>query len=126
MSAVRVREARALFQSRLYDGAYYLGGLAVENALKACIAKATERHQFPDRGRANRAYSHNLEGLLREAGLERHLTLAAPAVQAAWALVKDWRVETRYEAGKSGKEADEFLRAVVGRQGILPWLKPFW
>jgi hypothetical protein len=38
LSAVRSREAKALAQVGLYDGAYYLGGLAVECALKSKIA----------------------------------------------------------------------------------------
>jgi hypothetical protein len=36
---------------------YYLAGYPVEFALKACIAKSTERHDFPDKRRANQ--SHN-------------------------------------------------------------------
>lgn len=67
LSAVRIREARLLFRSRLYDGTYYLGGLAVENALKACIARATQRYEFPDRDRANQVYVHDLEKLLKAA-----------------------------------------------------------
>lgn len=91
LSAVRIREARTLLRAHSYAGAYYLGGLAVENALKACLARATQRHEFPDRHRANRAYTHNLEGLLKEAGLQPQLTSAIPAVQAAWARAKDWQ-----------------------------------
>ena len=126
LSAVRLREARILLQAHLYDGAYRLGGLAVENALKACIARATQRHEFPDRPRANRAYTHDLEGLLKEASLESQLTSAIPAVKRAWARAKDWRIEARYELAKSETEAAEFLQAVAGRHGVLPWLKQFW
>jgi HEPN domain-containing protein len=126
LSVVRVREARILLQAHLYDGACHLGGLAVENALKACIARATLRREFPDRPRANRAYTHDLEGLLREAGLESRLTSAMPAVKSAWARAKDWQVDGRYELAKSQTEAMEFLQAIAGRQGVLPWLRQYW
>lgn len=42
LAMVRVREAEMLLAAGLFDGAYYLAGLAVECALKACIAKATQ------------------------------------------------------------------------------------
>ncbi len=126
LSAARVREARTLLRTHSYDGAYYLGGLAVESALKACIARATQRYEFPDRYRANRVHSHDLEDLLRAAGLEPRLRSANLVVQAAWARAKDWSVETRYRVGKSEIEVTEFLRAVAGRNGVLQWLRQFW
>jgi HEPN domain-containing protein len=49
LSKVRLKEAKALLDLGLYDGAYYLAGYAVECALKAGIAKETRRHQFPDK-----------------------------------------------------------------------------
>ena len=125
LSVVRVREARALLRVRLYDGAYYLGGLAVENALKACIARATQRHEFPDRDRANRVYTHRLEGLLNEAGLQPELRSTQPVVREAWAQVKVWQIDVRYEVGRSAAEVNNFLRAVAGRDGVLRWLRQF-
>jgi len=38
-----------LLRLGLFDGAYYLAGYAVECALKACIAKGTQRFEFPDK-----------------------------------------------------------------------------
>jgi len=49
---------------RLTDGAYYLAGYAVECALKACIAKKTQRHEFPDKRRVDASHTHNLIQLL--------------------------------------------------------------
>jgi hypothetical protein len=49
LAAVRLKEARVLLRAGCYEGAYYLAGYAVECALKACISKQTERHEFPDR-----------------------------------------------------------------------------
>jgi HEPN domain-containing protein len=70
LARIRLREARALLEARCYDGAYYLCGYAVEVALKACIAKQTRRHDFPDRKTVNDSYSHDLRTLIKVAGLE--------------------------------------------------------
>jgi hypothetical protein len=53
----RIREARLLLAGAEFDGCYYLTGYAVEAALKACIAKATRRFEFPDKDRANRVFT---------------------------------------------------------------------
>jgi len=126
LSAVRIREAKALAQVRLYDGAYYLGGLAVECALKSAIARMTQRYEFPDQRQVNRAYTHNLEDLLRLAGLEPRLAAAEAAVRGNWAKTKNWNVETRYHVGRTEAEALGFLDAVAGRYGVQRWLKQFW
>jgi hypothetical protein len=42
----------------------------VECALKACIAKGTERYEFPDKKRVDASYTHNLQELVKLAGLE--------------------------------------------------------
>ena len=39
LAKTRIREAKALLDNGLFDGAYYLAGYAVECALKACIVK---------------------------------------------------------------------------------------
>jgi hypothetical protein len=126
LSTTRVRDAQALLRANAYDGAYYLGGLAIENALKACIAKATQRFEFSDRQRANRVYSHDLEELLKAAGLEDRLRSASLVIRAAWTTVKEWDVETRYRLGMPEIEVREFLRAATGRNGVLRWLRQFW
>ena len=54
----------------LHDGAYYLAGYAVECALKACIAKETKRHEFPDKRRVDASYTHTLRDLVKVARLE--------------------------------------------------------
>jgi hypothetical protein len=126
LSVVRVREAKALAHVRLYDGAYYLGGLAVESALKSSIARMTLRHEFPDLRRVQRAYTNNLEDLLRLAGLESWLDAAETAVRDAWDRTKNWNVETRYHVGRPEAEVLAFLDAVAGRHGVQRWLRQFW
>lgn len=126
LSLLRVREARSLYAASHFDGAYYLGGPGVECALKACIARKTRRFEFPDKPRADRAYNHRLEVLMKEAGLELELARASDAVKENWTTVRDWKVEVRYATGRSRAECQAFLAAVTGRDGALPWLKRFW
>src|ERR1700693_5859100 len=70
LSRVRLKEAAALLRLGLFDGAYYLAGYAVECALKACIAKGTQRFEFPDKKKVESSHSHNLREPARVAGLE--------------------------------------------------------
>ncbi len=67
---VRLREAKLLLSASAPDGAYYLAGYAAEFALKACVAKRTERHDFPDKVRANRSWTHNIKELINVADLK--------------------------------------------------------
>jgi HEPN domain-containing protein len=43
LAELRITEAKVLLDNGFYAGAYYLAGYAVECALKACIAKLTNR-----------------------------------------------------------------------------------
>jgi HEPN domain-containing protein len=126
LSTVRVREAKVLARAGLYDGAYYLGGLAIECALKSVIARMTRRYEFPDLRRVNRAYTHNLDDLLKLASLEPRLDAAEPGVRASWAKAKLWNVETRYHTGRPAVEVLAFLDAVAGRYGVQRWLRQYW
>jgi HEPN domain-containing protein len=64
LSSLRLREAKLLFAANAPDGAYYLAGYAVECALKACIARSTERHDFPDLKRVKDNYTHKAKDLI--------------------------------------------------------------
>src|SRR5450759_5245968 len=71
LSKVRLKEAAALLKLELFDGAYYLAGYAVECALKACIAKGTQRGEFPDKKKVDLSHSHDLPQLFKVAGLDK-------------------------------------------------------
>lgn len=49
LSIVRLDDAKLLFQSGRYSGAYYLSGYAVELAIKACIARVFQANAIPDK-----------------------------------------------------------------------------
>jgi hypothetical protein len=64
LSKVRLIEARMLLDGQSYAGAYYLTGLALECALKACIARSSEQYDFPELKRVQDSWNHDLTRLL--------------------------------------------------------------
>jgi hypothetical protein len=111
------------------DGAYYLAGYSVECALKACIAKMTQRHDFPDKRKADSSYTHSFEKLLKVAELEEALAEEARrdlAFRDNWDLVQWWSEHSRYST-ISAQEARALVNAVSDRNhGVLRWLKRYW
>ena len=95
LALARVADAKGLFAAERYDAAYYLAGLSVECALKARIARATARYEFPGRRTAERAFTHDLKSLLAFAGLKPELEQALMSLQENWDLVSNWGVDVR-------------------------------
>ena len=131
LAEVRIKEALVLLENQCYEGAYYLAGYAVECALKACIARNTNQYDFPpDRNTVNRIYSHNLEWLLQEAGLEEtHALEDSTNAQFAvnWHLVIEWRETVRYKPFVSQEDAENLVTAVADEDhGVLAWLRKLW
>jgi HEPN domain-containing protein len=128
LTRLRVNDARALLRNGNKEGAYYLTGLAVECALKAAIARRTQRHEFPPKPSIVRGiYDHDLNKLLKSAGLEKVLETAAvgnAALKQNWVLVKDGTVESRYVT--TGLDGEVMYRAATGRNGVLAWLRQHW
>jgi HEPN domain-containing protein len=128
LAELRAKEAATLARSRNQQGAYYLGGFAVECALKACIAKKTRRHDFPaDAKLAGRVYSHDLTELLKLADLDYQLDKDMRTnrqLAANWGVIKAWRIDCRYEtSGLSGKDMVDSLNSP---DGVLAWIKLHW
>ncbi|MCH8297148.1 MAG: HEPN domain-containing protein [Chloroflexi bacterium] len=130
LSNTRLMEAKVLLDNRHYSGAYYLLGYSVECALKACIAKRVQRHDFPDRQTVNDSYTHNLQLLLKVSGLEVELDQARSdnhSLNTNWSTVKDWTVDSRYDYEMAEATVRDLYTAVVARSnGILAWLKQRW
>lgn len=129
LAELRLRESKEPLGAGFPDGAYYLAGYAVECALKACIARRTQEHDFPEKG-AGKYYSHDLEDLLGFAKLQIELdqTLQTnPGMMANWTIVQTWSEESRYEANKTTQEATDLLNAIEDQTGgLLPWLRQRW
>jgi hypothetical protein len=122
---MRLEEAGILLKAKKYSGAYYLAGYSVEFGFKACIAKKTRRHGYPDKDFALKCYTHDLEKLLDLAGLKTAL-LADASLQLCWAVVKDWSEQTRFER-KNRAEAQGLYDAIAEpAHGVLPWIKTHW
>lgn len=74
LASIRLKEAQVLFREQQYASAYYLAGYAVECGLKACIAAQTRAGEFPPKPDIVRGYyQHDLNGLVKAAGLRREL-----------------------------------------------------
>jgi len=71
LAKIRLTEAKTLLDNSNYDGAYYMSGYIVECGLKACFAKKTKKYDFPDKKATNKIYTHDLEELVKLAGLYR-------------------------------------------------------
>lgn len=129
ISRQRVNEARSLLDAGYWPGAYYLIGYSVECALKACVSKQVKRYDFPDKKLANEAFTHNLEKLVRVAGLTPAFAKdrkSNPNLELNWAVAKDWNESSRYEITITEAQARDMLSACTGRNGILPWIKRRW
>ncbi len=129
LARMRLSDARALINSGNLEGAYYLSGLAVECALKACIAKNTKRNDFPPNLNIIRdIYSHDLSKLIVAANLQMALDADRrknTALDNKWTLViRNWNVNSRYAVG--GLNARDLYRAVAGINGVMQWLRQRW
>jgi hypothetical protein len=104
LSRVRLREAKALLEAGLCDGAYYLAGHAVECALKACI-------------------------LVRQASIQTdHKALAESDedFNENWGIVKKWSEGSRYQT-HTLEAAKALVQAIEDRKhGIIPWIRRYW
>ncbi len=109
-----------------YSGAYYLAGYAVECELKACIARQTMRHDFPDKKQAVASHTHELMQLVRMADLEeahREAIRTNDAFRKNWETVEAWSEESRYAIYHKSSAAA--LVDAVGNldHGVLAWVR---
>jgi HEPN domain-containing protein len=129
IAEIRLRESRALLAAGFSEGAYYLAGYAVECALKACIARRTREHDFPDKKLVIDSHTHNLKNLLHLAELEGELDAviaADTAMESALDKILDWSETTRYQK-KTFQEAAALVKAIEDHAGgLLPWIRLHW
>ena len=76
LAKIRIDDAKVLQTTgNNPSGAYYLAGYAVECALKACIAKNIRAEVWPPKPNTSQEmYSHDLQKLIKQAGLADLLT----------------------------------------------------
>ena len=136
LTQMRLKEANALCDKKLYDGSCYLAGYCIELALKAAICKRMGAPDFfeairPETARAFKI--HNLEELVTLAGLRSQFNTQITAnvfFQTNWSFIKttiNWSEQLRYQSGKNQSETQTMLFALTDPQnGILPWIKKHW
>jgi hypothetical protein len=128
---LRLAEAVALLglTPPMPDAAYYLAGYAIECALKACIAKLTAQHDFPDKSFAVKCFTHKAKELVPLAGLESVMAaaMAKDTILAAnWLIAKDWSEDSRYKRWTVA-EATALIDAIrEPNHGVLQWIKGHW
>lgn len=125
----RVRDADSLLFAGQWPGAYYLAGYAVECALKACVARLTNQHDFPDKVFAARCYTHNIETLVEAANLIA-LRNAEGKVNVPfgknWTLVKDWNEASRYLIWSEAQARKLYAAVNDPATGVFPWIAARW
>jgi HEPN domain-containing protein len=131
LAELRIKEARILLEAASYPGAFYLAGYSIECALKACIAKETKEHHFPDRPEeVRKIYTHNLDQLLGLAKLKDKFEEDKKSnkdLDAYWNSIVNWSEEKRYELELTEKEAADLWNAIADpTNGVLQWLKKCW
>ena len=125
----RAHDAEALLKAGQWSGAYYLAGYAIECSLKACIAKMTNIHDYPNKEFAQKCYTHKIESLVEIAGLDllrKTDSASNPALGSHWLVVKDWDEKARYQRWTE-PQARKLVTAVTdATNGVLPWIRVHW
>jgi hypothetical protein len=124
LMVLRMDEAKHLLALSDWDGAYYLAGYAVEFALRIrIISELMKSDSFPAKNLADNFYKHDLILLRRLAGLDEDMDNDGN-VMPHWDIVKDWSEQSRYELGKTEKEATDLFEAI--EKEVPPWIKARW
>ncbi len=129
LAMTRLKEVEVLLKNRQYSGAYYLSGYVIECGLKACIAKQTQKFDFPDKKTVMDSYTHDLEKLVKVAQLYPTLETARrsdPAFANNWLVVKDWSEESRYQKYSRQEATAIYLAITDPNQGVLQWVQQHW
>jgi hypothetical protein len=126
----RIVEGRILLARNQWTGAYYLTGLAVECALKACLARAVKEHDYPDKKFVNGMYQHDLQSLI---GLDVALLTELKTdmaqdskLEANWKTVKDWDDEKRYDIVDEQEAKGLYAATAETGSGVMPWIRGRW
>ncbi len=125
----RVEEAALLLVATKYSGAYYLTGYALEFALKACIARRTNQHDFYDKEIAKECFTHRPDVLVKVAGLRPQLDTDMAAsldLSVNWRTACNWTEASRYEF-HTKLQAEELFQAITNpTHGVLSWVRSHW
>lgn len=126
----RLEESRVLLEKKLWTGAYYMTGLAVECALKSCLAGAVKEHDFPDKQFVNEMYVHKLEKLFQLNGdLWQKLQDGMKTdgkLRVNWSTVKDWDDTRRYDIVEELEARALYEASTEADSGVMEWIRGRW
>jgi HEPN domain-containing protein len=130
LASSRLEEARVLLESQFWTGAYYMAGLAVECALKSCLASAVKEYDFPDKQFVNAMYVHNLESLFKLNGalwatLQTDIKVDAK-LRLNWSTVKDWDDGKRYDVVEELEARAFYQASTEAGSGLMEWIRGRW
>ncbi len=131
LSDERIEDARVLIAAKQWAGAYYLAGYALECALKSCVLAYIDRTGiiFEDKKYAQNCWTHDIEDLVRQAGLTIERDEAAGTnitLGQHWLIAKDWSETSRYRISTQLQAEKLFHALTDNSNGVLPWVKNFW
>ena len=106
-------------------------GYAVECGLKACVLAYIENTGaiFQDRKFSDKCWTHDVEELVKLAGLERDRGLDISqnsALGINWMVVKDWNEGARYLSWTEPQARKLFEAVTHATDGVLPWIRVRW
>jgi hypothetical protein len=126
----RLREADVLLKVGCWTGAYYLTGLAIECALKSCLAGAVKQHDFPDKDFVNKMYVHKLTTLFELNGalwaVFQSDARRDARLSVNWSVVKDWDDSKRYDQVDELSARQLYEAATESGSGVLDWVRGKW
>lgn len=126
----RLRDADTLLNAGQLTGTYYFAGVAVECALKACIARTQPLEAFPGSLPRGDVFIHDIPRLAATAGVVSAADAYAqtnPAFKQNWSIVNSWIIESRYDLTLPSSAAPQLYSAVADPvDGVLAWLKTKW
>jgi len=130
LAGSRLEESRVLLENKLWTGSYYLAGLAVECALKSCLAGAVKEFDFPDKEFVNAMYVHKLERLFQLngalwAGLQADMKNDAK-LGGNWSTVKDWDDGKRYDIVEESEARALYEASTEAGCGVMEWIRGRW
>jgi len=132
LAELHLQHGEALLDAKLYSGAYYMCGYAVECALKACICKNTAQFDFYPHPRkvVENAWSHDFTKLVGVAGLQDQFRLARntdAVLHVNWNEIDGWSEDSRHESKKGSQAAENLITAVSDPDhGVLACIKRYW
>ena len=119
-----------LLENTLWTGAYYMTGLAIECALKSCLASAVKEHDFPDKDFVRDMYVHNLQRLFTLNGAlwaSFQADMKADAkLNVNWSTVKDWDDGKRYDIVEELEARALYEASTDAGSGVMEWIRGRW